>query len=77
MKNGEELSSPFLHFSIFYKGKHYLILFSNKKSTLFIGKAPHTASPICAKAQMSSHTDSDALPRYEKQTLSSFNGSLV
>ena len=42
----------------------YFILFFNKKQTLFIEKAPLGASPICAKAQMTSHTVSDALTRY-------------
>ena len=66
---------------VFFHGRDaiiaYLILFSNEKQTLFIGKAPLNASPICAKAQMPSHADSDALSRYEKQTLSTFHRSLV
>ncbi len=59
------------------RGKGGVILFFNKKQTLFIEKAPFNTSPICAKAQMTSHTVSDALTRYEKQTLSAFHGKLV
>ena len=46
------------------------VSFSNDfHENVFREKAPLDAPPICAKAQMTSDTVSDALTRYEKQRI--------